>query len=113
MIFTLVVSITLLTLTLGVRHYELSRGGSRLYELTRTRLDRTTIRAKGNVERIARLFFRYVHRDVFLYILHTIVYLALLFVRFVEGKLEKGIHFLRSFRKKEKTIRKATEKSKI
>jgi hypothetical protein len=96
----LFVSLTLLVLSLGVRHYELARGGGRFFELTRTRLDRNTIKVQKSVFDTFKNSIDYARRDIFLNGLHMITYVALLLVRFVENKLEKGTVFLRSFRKR-------------
>lgn len=95
----LFVSLTLLVLSLGVRHYELARGGGRAFELTRTRLDRSTIRTQRRIQDGFHQTLEYARRDIFLNGLHMITYVALLLVRFVENKLERGTVFLRSFRK--------------
>jgi hypothetical protein len=105
----LFVSLTLLVLTFGVRHYELARGGGRAFELTRTRLDRSTIKTQRRIQDGFQHVLEYTRRDVFLNGLHMVTYLALLIVRFVESKLERGTIFLRSFRK-QTGVRKASKK---
>ncbi len=95
----LFVSLTLLVLTLGIRHYELARGGSRAFELTRTRLDRSTLKFSKKAKTSISHFFDYTKKDVFLNFLHMVTYTALHVVRFLETKLEKSIKALRAFKK--------------
>lgn len=101
MTITLLVSGTLLVLILGLKHFEFVRG-QRVFEHARIRLDRTTNKTNRKVVTGVKHGIEYVHKDVFLNGLHMVTYVALLFVRYIETKLEKGAFFLKSFRKKEK-----------
>src|SRR3989339_475558 len=101
MTILLLVSATLLVLSLGLKHFEYIRG-ERVFETTRLYLDQATDRTNHNLVAGLKYGIEYVHKDVFLNGLHMVTYVALLFVRFIEIRLEKGTFFLRSFRKKKK-----------
>ena len=102
MTILLLVSATLLVLSLGLKHFEYIRG-ERVFETTRLFLDQTTDSTNYNLVAGLKYGIEYVHKDVFLNGLHMVTYVALLFVRFIENRLEKGTFFLRSFRKKKST----------
>jgi len=107
MTILLLVSATLLVLSLGLKHFEYIRG-ERVFETTRLYLDQTTDRTNHNLVVGLKYGIEYVHKDVFLNGLHMMTYVALLFVRFIENRLEKGTLFLRSFRKKKKSEKRKT-----
>jgi|GEM_PF-2453611 len=98
---TLAVSSTLLVLILVVRHLE-ERRRARFAAEIRAKLDELTVRLSHALREKGAIFLEYLHKDVFLKGLHMLTYVALLLVRAVERRLDKGTRFLRSFRKHSK-----------
>jgi len=96
------VSSILLVVIVLFRHIEFVRGKGRVFELPRRRLDRVTHKVLSAVRRWFRQVVEFVHKDIFLYGIHLVVYIALLFVRIVERWLDRVTTFIRSFRKKRK-----------
>ncbi len=74
--------------------------GVRIFDSFRTWLDKITdIVIKKTLSAVVG-FFEFIHKDVVLYLLHLVTYIALLLLRFAEFKLERVIYFLKSFRRK-------------
>jgi len=94
------VSSLLLVFILGARYYELRRGKGRFFELFRTRLDRLTFKILENCKHRTKKLVEFVHKDIVLYVIHLLMSIALLSVRYVEKWLERITLFIRSFRKK-------------
>lgn len=103
------VSSILLVLILSVRQYELVKKDGRFFELFRTRLDRATYNFLSAFKIFIKNSVEFIHKDIVLYALHLVMYIALVNVRYVENRLEKVTVFIRSFRKKR--IIKATSKN--
>ena len=103
MTIVLSVSSILLILFLSVRHFEATRQNRRFFELHRNRLDRVTNKISRCVRLRFKRFVEFLHKDVFLYVIHAVIYVALLVVRVVEKWLERITVFIRSFRKKRST----------
>jgi hypothetical protein len=99
------VSSILLVCLLIVRHIEFKRGNTRFFELPRRRLDRVTVKCTKQFQIFFQKVLRYTHRDIFLSGLHMVTYVALLFVRLVENRLDRIAKFLRSFRGDHKKVR--------
>ena len=95
-------SILLLTL-LSFRHIECKVRIGRFFELSRRRLDRLTVKGLKVVYTWLQNIFEFVHKDIFLYSIHFVVYVVLFVVRVVERWLDKMVQFIRSFRKKRRS----------
>ncbi len=101
--FTLLsVSLILLVVFVLFRHIEFLRGKGRIFELSRRKLDRITYKALHALQRSIRYVVEFVHKDIFLYGIHLVVYIALLVVRVLERWLDRVTTFIRSFRNKRK-----------
>jgi hypothetical protein len=103
MTVVLSVSSILLIVLLGVRHFEAKHQEKRFFELQRIRLDRITNKLFKCVKNGFKKFVEFIHKDVFLYVIHAVIYVALLVVRLVERWLDRVTVFIRSFRKKRST----------
>ena len=96
------VSSILLIVMITFRHFECVRGGRKVFELPRRRLDRITFKTLRKIGSLLKSVLEFVHKDIFLYVIHLIMYIALLLVRSVEQWLDKITSFIRSFRRRNK-----------
>ena len=104
------VSSVLLVVLILIRHIESAYLGRRYLELLRRKLDRVTYTTATFVRYILKVIIEFIHKDVFLYVIHLVMYIALQSVRYVEKWLERITIFIRSFRRKK---RKTTSSQKL
>jgi hypothetical protein len=83
-------------------HYVECRRMKRFGAHVRDDLDLHTTAAGERLKRWSLAAIEYIHKDVLLKALHVLTYIALLLVRKVESRLDRGTKFIRRFRHRRK-----------